>query len=250
MFKSRNASLVGKVLQGLPSCASTNDWCKEHPAESGMVVYTFAQTQGRGQRGNTWLDVEGKNLAFSLVLKDLQLSAEKSFVLNKAVALAVHDVLSAESQAQLLLKWPNDLLWRGRKLAGILIENQIQGAYVHQSIIGIGINADVGDWPDSLPAAVSLRQITKRPQSPGALVQPLVEALQYRLSQLHDGEEAQLNAEYHRQLYQRGVARLFEVNGQRRYGYIKGVNDQGQLSVEWANGESNTYSHGAISWAD
>lgn len=248
LFKSRNAGLIGKVLQALPTCSSTNDWLKTHPAADGTVVYTFAQTSGRGQRGHNWVDVPGKNLAFSVLLKELQCPLQEVFWLNKAVAIAVHDVLTATTEVEFALKWPNDILWHDQKVAGILIENQMQANVIHQSIIGIGINADVTVIPEDIPEATSLRKITDRPQLPAALVVPLVEALRYRLAQLDAGAYRLLNDTYHTYLYQMGVERLFSVNGVRRFGCISGVNDEGQLLVKWGKGAPAAYNHGAIHW--
>lgn len=247
LFKFPNVSPIGKVLQPLATCTSTNDWLRQHQATNGTVVYTMSQTHGKGQRGNQWHDVPGCNLAFSLLLQDLAITASAGFLLNKAVALAVHDVLAPIAGKGLTIKWPNDIYWHGHKLAGILLENTWQGEYIHQSIIGIGINADVAEWPADLPLAISLRQITGKPQPPIQLVQPLVAALQHRLMTLHQGETASIQQDYHRLLYQLGMTRAFISGGGPQYGCITGVNDNGQLLIDWGAG-AVAHSHGTIEW--
>ncbi len=248
LFKSGNASLVGKVLQPLNSCSSTNEWLKENTMPHGTVVYTTHQQAGRGQRGNTWQDRPGENLALSVLLSDLLLPVTEAFLLNKAIAVAVHDVVQALAGPSLALKWPNDVMWRDRKLAGILIENQLQGQKVAQSIIGIGINADVPAFGPDLPQATSLRLITGQAHPPTRLVDPLVAALRYRLTQLHEGDTVALDQAYHKRLYHLGVARLFALAGQEKWGIIKCVTDGGQLLVAWGDDQEDAYTHGTISW--
>lgn len=248
LFKSGNASLVGKVLQPLNTCSSTNEWLKEHTMPHGTVVYTTHQQAGKGQRGHTWQDRPGENLALSILLSDLLLPVTKAFLLNKAIAIAVHDVVQALARHSITLKWPNDVMWRDQKLAGILIENQLQGERVSQSIIGIGINADVQAFGPDLPQATSLRLITGQAHPPTHLVDPLVAALRYRLTQLHEGDTKALDQAYQERLYHLGVVRLFRVNGDWRYGTLTGVTHAGALQVMWNGGTQQAYQHGTIGW--
>lgn len=248
LFKKANTPLIGKVLQELPSCDSTNEWLKHEDVPPGTVVYTLHQKAGKGQRGRQWVDTPGANLALSALLRNLPWPAPRAFILNKAVALAVHDVISEATGALFTLKWPNDVLWRDKKVAGVLIENQLQGQAWQQSIIGIGLNADTTHFPQSLPDATSLRLLTGTPRPPTPFVPLLIKALQYRLDTLYQGGHAKISADYHRHLHHLGVVRLFEVEGVRRWGTITGVDDVGMMGIRWADGTEATYSHGTISW--
>ena len=80
------------------------------------------QTKGRGQVGNVWESEDGKNLLFSMLLFPSSIEANQQFVLSKMVSLAVAGVLKEEID-DVFIKWPNDIYWRDKKIAGILIEN-------------------------------------------------------------------------------------------------------------------------------
>ena len=109
---------------------STNDHLKKLIDKGGhtegMVVSTDYQTSGRGQIGNRWESEPGKNLLFSVFLKPLTLNARHFFYFNMSVCLAVADALN-ELAPGFKIKWPNDILFNGKKISGILIENTIAG---------------------------------------------------------------------------------------------------------------------------
>jgi len=124
---------------------STNDEAKRLAragAEEGTLVWGHEQTAGRGRRGRAWASPPG-NLYASLILRPqcpLDQAAQLSFV----AALAVGDTLTSTTQKQLdalSYKWPNDVLLRGRKIAGILLDSELGGGEVPEFVVvGVGIN--------------------------------------------------------------------------------------------------------------
>lgn len=129
------------------------------------------QTAGRGQTGNGWESEEGKNLLCSILLPP----RENLFELNVVTAVAVHLTAQAVLQqsgltaersevnlAAVSIKWPNDIYWQDKKIAGILVENAIIGNEVRYSIAGIGLNVNQTEWHSDAPNPVSLKQITGR----------------------------------------------------------------------------------------
>jgi BirA family transcriptional regulator, biotin operon repressor / biotin---[acetyl-CoA-carboxylase] ligase len=143
---------LGKNLLILPECPSTNTFAAEldqaGQAPDGTVVITHHQTSGRGQRGNTWESGTGLNLTFSAVVQPVFLTATSQLHLNKAVALAVHDVVAtyvSENEKKekkekkgpagqaTRVKWPNDIMIGEKKVCGILIENQLTGGQLSRS---------------------------------------------------------------------------------------------------------------------
>ena len=116
-----------RLLIQLDAVDSTNDFAidmmKSKVVSSGTIVLTNDQQKGRGQRSNTWTAEPGKNLTFSLILCEA-IPVKCSFYLNIAASLAVRKVLS-DLQIDAKIKWPNDILVNGKKICGILIENQI-----------------------------------------------------------------------------------------------------------------------------
>ena len=139
---------------------STNTLMREMIAkgewpEGECFLRTDFQTAGRGQTGNGWESEEGKNLLCSILLPPRQ----NLFELNVITSVAVHRMISKLGISELTIKWPNDIYWRDKKVAGILIENAIIGNEVKYSIAGIGLNVNQIEWCSNAPNPVSLKQI-------------------------------------------------------------------------------------------
>ena len=125
---------------------STNAYLQRQQSEADIrdwVVSTDKQTAGKGMGSNGWESEVGKNLTFSLAVDVGFLPAERQFLLSEAVALglaqALDNLLPAE---KLSIKWPNDIYYGNRKLAGILINSTIKANRMDVSIIGIGLNVN------------------------------------------------------------------------------------------------------------
>ncbi|MCI6083649.1 biotin--[acetyl-CoA-carboxylase] ligase, partial [bacterium] len=119
-----------------PEVGSTNTWAKEHLDRFGPVgaVYTTSQTAGRGRLGRTWVNAAGQALYYTVVLK-VPLAQPETLPLF--ASLAVADALRERYGIDCQIKWPNDLLLRGKKIVGILCE----GIPDQNAIVcGIGIN--------------------------------------------------------------------------------------------------------------
>jgi BirA family biotin operon repressor/biotin-[acetyl-CoA-carboxylase] ligase len=136
----------------LTSVDSTNNYAanllKTTNVVNGTTILTKRQENGRGQIGTTWHAAPGKNLIVSTILFPL-LKNERAFYLNIAVSLAVNKTL-LDVGIDSKVKWPNDIYVNGNKIAGILIENQIQGKLIHSSIIGLGLNVNQLIFPEGI----------------------------------------------------------------------------------------------------
>ena len=162
---------------------STNRWLREHAdTERDQLVWADYQSAGRGCGSNTWESERGKNLLFSLLLHPHELKANEQFHISMAISVAIVKALTSHlskatgscvplvasqqswsgrfSGNPLSIKWPNDIYWQDRKLGGILIENRLAGAFVRDSIIGVGLNVNQAQFISDAPNPVSLRQIT------------------------------------------------------------------------------------------
>ena len=109
--------------------------------EGERYIRAEYQTAGRGQTGNGWESEEGKNLLCSILISHQ----------NSAVQRLLGDDFT--------IKWPNDIYWHDKKVAGILIENAIIGSEVKYSISGIGLNVNQTEWHSDAPNPISLKQI-------------------------------------------------------------------------------------------
>jgi len=109
---------------------------------SGYTVFAEAQTAGRGRRGRQWVSPLGSSLYFSTHWRFEQ-GISATMGLSLAVGIALAEALVDLGVSDLGLKWPNDLYFRGKKLAGILIELESQGADSCDIVIGVGINIEL-----------------------------------------------------------------------------------------------------------
>ncbi|MEA5081419.1 MAG: biotin--[acetyl-CoA-carboxylase] ligase [Dysgonamonadaceae bacterium] len=183
---------------------STNLYLKERLAESvlpnGTLVVADYQTKGRGQQGNSWFSGKSKNLLFSLLIYPNKVLAKELFVLSQIASLVIKRTLSNFSK-NISIKWPNDIYWNNKKIAGILIENNLEGEYIQQSIIGIGLNVNEDEFPDFLPNPVSLKQIIGRDIDRKELMQLIMREFQMFFNRLEAEEDGKIDEEYMVSLY-------------------------------------------------
>lgn len=140
----------------LEKVSSTNQYLlKELNSNNAKtsIVLTEYQSAGRGRRGRSWHSPYGKNIYLSL-LWHFEKDPGELFGLSLVTAMAVIFTLEKYGLTNLQLKWPNDVLWNGRKLSGILIEMMARPHIETSVILGIGINVDmpknsqINDWVD------------------------------------------------------------------------------------------------------
>lgn len=181
-----------KLGLGLPvswqdETQSTNDdalAAAKAGAPHGASFGAETQTRGRGRRGSEWLSAPGAGLWFSLLLRP-ELSAELLPGLSLCAGLAVRAAVAARVAAPVLVKWPNDVLADGRKLAGILVESQVNGAKIASVIIGIGINVTQTAFPEALAnIATSLALLSASPAGREELLADVLAHLETELTRL------------------------------------------------------------------
>lgn len=143
-----NDSLIKPVpLEVFPIIDSTNSYLmsqvrQQQIVNNGHTVIAECQTAGRGRRGRVWVSPFGSHLYFSQYRR-IEDGLAAAAGLSLAVGLAVKFACDEVSGSQLALKWPNDLLSDGKKVAGILVEAEGQSDGVCHIIIGVGINVDM-----------------------------------------------------------------------------------------------------------
>jgi BirA family biotin operon repressor/biotin-[acetyl-CoA-carboxylase] ligase len=168
-----NTHDLGQVLHAYEELPSTSDRAKEladEGAEHGTVVVAEAQTAGRGRRGRTWASPARRNLYFSVVLRpDLPPARAPEITLVASVALC--DALR-QAGVQAGIKWPNDLLASGRKIAGILTELAAEPDRVHWIVLGAGVNVNARreDFPEELRAEATSVLLERGQAAPRALL--------------------------------------------------------------------------------
>jgi BirA family biotin operon repressor/biotin-[acetyl-CoA-carboxylase] ligase len=234
-----NTVFLGKNLVFVPECHSTNTLAlqlSQNPSSpEGSVVITNNQTAGRGQRGNTWETAPGMNLTFSTLLKPRFLPIKDHFYLNLITSLAVHDFLSQKSTEPIHIKWPNDILVHGKKICGILIENQVQGTVITSSVVGIGFNVNQTQFPSGTPT--SLRLITSTVSDLQEILDGLLGCLEARYLHLRqDSSKVTVKRDYLDRLYWRNETHQFSSADTVFNGRITSVDETGRLAVETNEG--------------
>jgi BirA family biotin operon repressor/biotin-[acetyl-CoA-carboxylase] ligase len=154
-------------------------------AADRTVVVAESQAAGRGRRGRLWLDEPGASLLLSVVLRP-RLEPARLPLLSLGAAVAVADALAEATGLAPRLKWPNDVLVDGRKIAGILLESRLGTAPL--VVLGIGVNLAQRRFPPALEArATSVVLAGGRPVDGDALLGPLLEALDRQRDALERG---------------------------------------------------------------
>lgn len=168
------------MLTIIDECASTNS-ALQRDAAHGDALMALEQTNGRGQRGNTWEAEPRKNITLSLMLRPEELPATRQFEISEAVALGVADLLDNLGIEDVGVKWPNDIYVGDRKICGILIENTVAGALIIRSVAGIGLNVNQTLFTSDAPNPVSLKQITGKDFDLETLAERMIERIMLRL---------------------------------------------------------------------
>ena len=185
-------------------------------APHGTLVTAGEQSAGRGRQGRTWVAPPGRALLMSVVVRD------PPPMLPLIAAVAVADVCGREAQ----IKWPNDVLLDGRKVAGILVEGRPQEGW---AVLGIGLNVAVS--PDDLPEDLRDRAtgLGREPSDLDAVLADLLNVLDRRLL---EGPATTLDAWRRRDAL---AGREITWNGGT--GTAAGVDDGGRLLVDVPGGE-------------
>lgn len=226
--------------------ASTNTYLARMAAmlPSGTVIHTPKQTAGRGQRGNSWEAEPGKNLSFSLLLKNPAVAPSQQFFISEAVSLAITDCLN-EITSGFRIKWPNDIYYGDNKVAGILIEHTLTTKAISHTIVGVGLNVNQTLWLSDAPNPISLMQITSKEHDLSALLHSICSRIEkYCTFQGYTAEQFQkLHSRYLSNLYRGdGKPHTFaSPDGTHFDAVIHDVKPDGTLYLRLDNGEIRQY---------
>jgi BirA family biotin operon repressor/biotin-[acetyl-CoA-carboxylase] ligase len=214
-------------------------------AQAGLTILAEEQAAGKGQRGNVWKDEPGQSLLMSIIIYP-NVATDGQFSFNAAVAVAVAQVLQKlVPQIDVKIKWPNDIIVNDKKAAGILIENTFRGSNWSHSIIGLGLNVLQSYFPPELPNAHSLFLATHKLFSIEELMQLLREQI---IRNTYNNNLQPFLTEYNRLLYKLGKQQKFMNQEQEFSAEIMGVNNNGQLVLKHADGRTEAYTHGILTW--
>nr|WP_312973741.1 bifunctional biotin--[acetyl-CoA-carboxylase] ligase/biotin operon repressor BirA [Pseudomonas sp.] len=230
---------------------STNAQAMRHLASGAVppfLIIAEQQTAGRGRRGRSWASPFGENLYYSLVLR-VSGGMRQLEGLSLVVGLALLQALRDAGVNEAGLKWPNDLLVGGRKIAGILLELSGDPADVCHVVIGIGVNINMrvtrlGEVIDQ--PWTSLRQVVGEQVDRNAFVASLNRQLE-RYLRLHQAEGfAALREQWEASHLWQGRAVVLAAGAQAIHGRVLGVDDTGALRLD-IDGQEKMFSGGELS---
>ncbi len=203
------------------------------------AVYADFQTAGRGAGTNRWHSSRGRNILTSIYF-ETGLDAADQFVFNLWFATATRRFL-AKYVPEVLIKWPNDMYVRDRKLAGDLTEHSVSGGRLDFTVAGIGIDVNEEEFPDWIPNPTSLFLETGQHYSVDALMDEYLAVLNERRPLLSTEHETALRDEYLSHLYRRDESHPYLVGGQRVAGIIRDIDRFGRLVLELPDGSREAY---------
>ncbi len=209
---------------------------------AGGVYLAEYQTAGKGRRGRTWVSPFARNLYLSLVWRFTQGAAALEG-LSLVVGLAMADAIEAVGIAGVKLKWPNDLLFESRKLAGILLEMQGDASGECQVVIGIGVNVDMPDEAESMidQPWTDLKRLSGAPISRNQLVSAILDHLVPALEKFSTQGFQVFKTDWEsRHAFQDQPVKLL-LAGKEIHGDCLGVDSRGALIVKHEAGVEHFY---------
>ena len=217
---------------------STNVFLYDKMAEkndiSDTVVVAAHQTAGRGMDKNRWESEAGKNLLFSIALKINFLEAENQFKISQAVSVAIVETLqNIINSDKFFIKWPNDIYFGDKKLAGMLIQNTIEGRMMGTSIIGIGLNVNQMEFSKDIPNPISLKLITSKSIDLDYLLNLLISSIKNSVESLRfESNQKEINEKYISKSYRFGIWSDYFHQNQVKQLKITGFDKYGRLLLQ------------------
>jgi BirA family biotin operon repressor/biotin-[acetyl-CoA-carboxylase] ligase len=242
-----------------------------------LVTAEF-QTAGRGADTNRWESARGENLLFSLRVMPANLPVARMFALSEATALAVKKTITSslplplqrrgelprpfppllEGQGEASIKWPNDIYYGDSKVAGILIENDLQGARVLRSTIGVGININQRRFLSDAPNPRSLADIVGHDVDRHLVLEQFMEHFTQYLEMIDGSDRSdssdksdyldQLHAEYKKHLYRFGEEHAYSDKDGAFRATLIDVEPSGHLILRDTSGTLRRYAFKEVKW--
>lgn len=223
-------------------CASTQDEIidfidNHHLKEDFLAVYTYNQTNGRGQYGSSWETNSDKNLAYSFAIKTNNIDISYN-LFNFYTAILVRDFIANLTKTNVKIKWPNDLILKNKKICGMIFEKK--GDFI---IVGIGINILQQNF-ENLPKAGSVLTQTHISYDLESFAQELH---LYFFKNLTENKFSKNILEmYNHHLFKRDEVSVFEKNKIRQNGIIKNADENGNIWIELENEGLQKFFHKEI----
>jgi len=230
---------------------STNTKAKEYAkagGESGSVFVAECQTKGRGRQGRTWASPRVGNIYASILLRP-QIAPENASMLTLVMGYAIALAIEKETKMRAQIKWPNDLVIKGKKICGILTEMNVQKNSIEYVIIGVGINVNMKQIaPEIQEIATSLQLESEQEIDTNKMLSGILQEFhqQYTIF-LQTEDVSNIRKQYNERLVNIGREILIIAKGGEYQARTEGINDKGELIIEKQDGTRENISSGEVS---
>ena len=233
--------ILGCEVISFIQTSSTNDVAMElanKGAREGLLIVAENQTKGRGRRERSWLCPMGTSILASLILRP-QIEIKKAGILTLLSAVSVAKAINNLTNLHALIKWPNDVIIKNKKVSGILAEMRSDTDKIEFVVIGLGINVNIhkSQMPKEIEEiATSLSIELGNDVSRIALLQEVLRLLEDRYIKLKDGNFEEFIDEWRSLLSTLGHNVEISLQGKAFRGHVLDIDENGALIVELSNG--------------
>jgi BirA family biotin operon repressor/biotin-[acetyl-CoA-carboxylase] ligase len=246
--------VVGRDIRVFQETTSTNDAVERlarDGVKEGVVVFAESQTKGRGRLGRHWLSPPGQGLWCSVLLRP-RFQPQEATRLTVAAATAVARALESQTGLSLAVKWPNDILVGGRKLAGILTELSAELDRVKFVVLGLGVDVNLSqsDFPPELRGvATSLRNELGRPCDRAELAVAVLRELDADYARVCRGEFDAVAVEWEARCATLGREVVIAVGDRQVRGRAESLDADGALLLRTQHGHLERIISGDVTLA-
>jgi BirA family biotin operon repressor/biotin-[acetyl-CoA-carboxylase] ligase len=232
---------IGRDIRVFERTTSTNDVIEKlarDGAKEGAVVFAEAQTAGRGRLGRSWVSPERKGLWFSVLLRP-DLSPCAATQLTVASATALRNAIEMQTGLKPEIKWPNDIIISGKKVAGILTELSAELDRIKYILVGIGVdvNLNQNDFPTELRTqATSLKIELGKSVNRSELAAIILRELDQEYSRILAGEFNAVADQWEKHCSTLGQRLVIEVGQRRLSGRAESLGEDGALLLRTDHG--------------
>ncbi|QQS52139.1 MAG: biotin--[acetyl-CoA-carboxylase] ligase [Bacteroidota bacterium] len=241
--------MAWKIIE-LETCSSTSTMVKQYLqagtlADKTAIMAAF-QDSGRGQGDHSWHSKPHENLLVSF-FRETNFAASESFFLTMITSLAVRNLLN-NLGIDCQIKWPNDIYFQYKKIAGILIENSLLRDRIIHTIAGIGLNVNQTEFPEEIPNPVSMKNIHENTFPVKELCLSLTQHIDTLWEDFEKGKKDIIYHEYVSLIYRLKEWHPYGLKNRILNGRILGVEPNGRLLFETSEGQLLHLEFGEISY--
>ncbi len=233
--------VIGRDIQVFEETTSTNDVVEKLARDGvreGAVVFAESQTKGRGRLGRKWVSPAKKGLWFSILLRP-NLRPPEATQLTVAAATGVRRGIEKFTGLKPVIKWPNDILFSGKKVAGILMEMSAELDRVKYVILGIGVdvNLNAGEFPAELrKIATSIKAEGGKTVSRSELAVAILEELDHDYARICSGQFPAVADEWEKHGVTIGSDVVIHIGDRQIRGRAESLDDDGALLLRTMHG--------------